>query len=113
MYQLYELHGTGFGVLLKRDINAHPWKELAADLIGPWPIEIKDEWYELNALTSINMVINLVELIGVDRKLLFLAFYIEDARTTSKNSQANAICERMHQTVGNVSKTLIYSNPQK
>ncbi len=29
--------------------------------------------------------------------------------TTSQNPQENAICERMHQTVGNVLQTLLYS----
>jgi hypothetical protein len=31
----------------------------------------------------------------------------------SKNPQSNAICERMHQTVTNVLKTLVHSNPQR
>ena len=38
------------------------------DLIGPRSIEIRDKWYELSALTSIDLVTNLVELIRVDRK---------------------------------------------
>ncbi len=29
----------------------------------------------------------------------------------AKNSQSNAICERMHQTVNNVLRTLVHSNP--
>ena len=33
--------------------------------------------------------------------------------TTSKNPQANVICERMHQTVGNLLRTLLYSNPPR
>ena len=31
--------------------------------------------------------------------------------TTAKNPQSNAICERMHQTAGNVIHTLIHANP--
>ena len=38
------------------------------DLIGPRIIEIRDKWYEFSALTSIDLVTNLVELIRVDRK---------------------------------------------
>jgi len=42
--------------------------------------------------------------------------YIKDVPTTSQNPQANAICERMHQTVGNILRTLIHAhrpqNPQ-
>ena len=33
---------------------------------------------------------------------------IESKPTTSRNPQANAICERMHQTVGNVLRTLLH-----
>ena len=33
--------------------------------------------------------------------------------TTSKNPQSNAICEKMHQTVGSVLRTLLYSNPPR
>ena len=35
---------------------------------------------------------------------------IEDTPTTSRNPTANAICERMHQTVGNVLRTLVHDN---
>ena len=33
--------------------------------------------------------------------------------TTSRNPTANSICERMHQTVGNVLRTLVHENPPK
>jgi hypothetical protein len=36
---------------------------------------------------------------------------IKDAPTSSKNPQADAICERMHQTVGNVLQTLLHGEP--
>jgi len=120
------------------------------DLIGPWAVEIRDKWYEFNALTCIDMVTNLVEIIRVDRKTsahirskfeqswlarypwpkrcvhdnggefnghefqeLLVQCQIKDVPTTSKNPQANAICERMHQTVGNILRTLLYSNPPR
>ena len=35
---------------------------------------------------------------------------IEDTPTTSRNPTANAICERMHQTVGNVLRILVHEN---
>jgi hypothetical protein len=38
-------------------------------------------------------------------------FRIKDVCSTSKNSQFNAICERMHQTVNNVPRTLVHTNP--
>lgn len=36
---------------------------------------------------------------------------VEDVSTTIKNPQANAICERIHQTVGTVLRTLCHVNP--
>ena len=40
-------------------------------------------------------------------------FSIKDICSTSKNPQSNAICERMHQTVENVLRILVHSNPPK
>ena len=31
--------------------------------------------------------------------------------TSAKNPQSNAICERMHQTIGNVLRTLLHGEP--
>jgi hypothetical protein len=31
--------------------------------------------------------------------------------TTTKNPQSNTVCKRMHQTVGNVLRTLLHGNP--
>ena len=36
---------------------------------------------------------------------------VKDVPTTSRNPTANAVCERMHQTVGNVLRTLLHGNP--
>ncbi len=36
---------------------------------------------------------------------------VHDVPTMIKNPQSNAICERMHQTVGNILCTLTHSNP--
>ena len=36
---------------------------------------------------------------------------IKHTQSTNKNPQSNSICEIMHQTVGNILRTLIYSNP--
>ncbi len=129
----------------ERKIRAMPFKECAVDLIGPWTIQVQDTLYEFNALTMIDTVSNLVELVRIDDKILahivrkfaqvWLSHYLWPARcihdnggefigpefqfllqgcriknvpTTSKNPQANAICERMHQTVGNVLRTLLH-----
>ena len=50
------------------------------------------------------------EFIGQEFQWLLELFSIKDVCSTSKNPQSNAICERMHQTVENVLRTLIYSN---
>ena len=42
---------------------------------------------------------------------LLCALNIKDISTTSKNPQSNAICERMHQTMATVLKTLLLSRP--
>ena len=69
-YQKHKLSSFSFGLLPGRDVNIHPWHEAAVDLIGSWSIEIRYKWHEFNALTSIDLVTNLVELIGFDRKTL-------------------------------------------
>jgi hypothetical protein len=40
-------------------------------------------------------------------------FSIKDVCSTSKNSQSNAICERMHQTINNVLRTLVHTYPPR
>ncbi len=40
-------------------------------------------------------------------------FSIKDVCSTSTNPQSNAICERMHQTVTNVLRTLVHTNPPR
>ena len=42
---------------------------------------------------------------------LLCALGIKDVPTTNKNPQSNAICERMHQTMATVLKTLLLSRP--
>ncbi len=51
------------------------------------------------------------EFIGQNFQWLLEIFSIKDVCLTSKNAQSNAICERMHQTVTNVLRTLVHTNP--
>jgi hypothetical protein len=51
------------------------------------------------------------EFTGGTFQRLLTQLHIKDVQSTSKNPQSNSICERMHQTVGNVLRTLMYSNP--
>jgi hypothetical protein len=53
------------------------------------------------------------EFIGQNFQWLLEIFCIKDVCSTSKNPQSNAICERMHQTVTNVLRTLVHTNPQQ
>ncbi len=51
------------------------------------------------------------EFIEQNFQWLLEIFSIKDVCSTSKNLQSNAICERMHQTVTNVLRTLVHTNP--
>jgi transposase InsO family protein len=53
------------------------------------------------------------EFTGWEFQRLLEKCHIKDVPTTSRNPQANAICERMHQTVGNILRTLLHENPPK
>jgi hypothetical protein len=50
------------------------------------------------------------EFIGQNFQWLLEIFSIKDVCSTSKNPQSNAICERMHQPVNNVLRTLVHTN---
>ena len=127
-----------------------PFEEIAVNLIGPWDIKVNGRIVTFKALTIIDTVTNLVELICIDRKYkehvrakfvqawlarypwpkrlihdpggefvsgvfkeLLATIQCKDSEGTSKNAQSNAICKRMHQTVGNVLRTLLHSIPPK
>jgi hypothetical protein len=51
------------------------------------------------------------EFIGSKFQWLLNMFSVKDVQSTAKNPQSNSICERMHQTVGNVLRTYLYGNP--
>jgi transposase InsO family protein len=48
---------------------------------------------------------------GMDFQILLQQYVIEDVPTSVQNPQANAVCEQMHQVVGNILRTLLHSNP--
>eukprot|EP00957_Ditylum_brightwellii_P106665 8137399-Ditylum_brightwellii.AAC.2 len=60
--------GVGYGKLPPRDAALLPWSEVATDLIGPWTIKINNEEIEFNALTCIDTVTNLMEMIRINNK---------------------------------------------
>jgi len=69
-FQRNKLSGKGYGLLPEREICSIPFEECAVDLIGPWIIQVCKKPYKFNALTVIDTVSNLVELIRIDNKTL-------------------------------------------
>jgi hypothetical protein len=145
--QRYKLLGPGYGKLPPREAPFAPWDEVAVDLIGPWTIKTNGQELVFHALTCINPVTNLTELVCINDKSAahvgmrfenkWLARYprplccihenggeftgsdfqrilmlngIKDVATTAKNPQANAVCERMHQTVTNILRPLLHAH---
>ena len=127
-----------------RNALVAPWDEVVVDLIGPWKIKVKNRMFIFNALTCIDPVTNLVELIRIQNKTskhvaqqfenCWLSRYpspnrcifdkggkftgdnfqamlykhtIDPAGTTTKNPQANGICERMHSTVADILRVIM------
>jgi hypothetical protein len=66
--QRNKLDGNGYGTLPERKIQAMPFEECAVDLVGPWIIQVFDKHFKFNALTIIDTVSNLVELVRIDDK---------------------------------------------
>ncbi len=61
--------GKGYGLLPERcEVQSIPFKECAVDLKGAWVVQVRGNPYEFDALTVINTVTNLVELIRIDKK---------------------------------------------
>ena len=55
--------GSGtHGELAPRDVPMIPWSEVHLDCIGPWKIKLKGVNIEINALTMIDPVTNLIEI---------------------------------------------------
>ena len=146
--QKNKLIGPGYGELPPREAPLLPWNEVAIDLIGPWTMDVQGESVKFDALTCVDPVTNLTEIVLLNNRSsshvaeqfqnCWLARYprpnrcihdnggefmgwqfqellqqagIYDVPTTTYNPQANSICERMHQTIGNVLRTLIHLNP--
>lgn len=146
--ELYKKQGQRYGNLPPRVVTLVPWNQVDVDLIGPWKIKINEVDFVFNALTCIDPVTNLVEIIRINNKTsihvaqqfancwlaryprpnrcthdkgteftgyafqqLLLSYGIRNVEATTRNPQANAICERMHQTVANILRTVLYSHP--
>jgi len=66
--QRNKLEGRGYELLPEREVQSIPFEECAVDLIGPWIIQVCGNPYEFSALTAIDTVTNLVELVRIDDK---------------------------------------------
>ena len=61
-----KLSGPGYGLLPEREVRGQPFEEIAVNLIGPWTVRVNGRNYTFYALTIIDTVRNLVELIRLD-----------------------------------------------
>ena len=144
--QQHKLPGRGYGHLPPREAQLKPFYDCCVDLIGPWNVTLNGEVLSISALTCIDPVTNLTELVrlqnrtsshvafkfeqawlsryprpvqcihdqgteftGAPFQQLLDLFGIKDVPTSVANPQANSVCERMHQVVGNLLRTLIHS----
>lgn len=58
----------GHGHTAAREAHILPWREVAVDFIGPWTLNIRGVETQFLALTMIDTVTNLVELVRIDNK---------------------------------------------
>ena len=66
--QMYKQAGRSHGQLPQKEAVLIPFEEVHIDLIGPWTVEVQGKEIEIKALTCIEPVTNLVELIRIDNK---------------------------------------------
>ncbi len=120
--QRTKLPGTGFGELPPRNALFLPWSEVTVDLIGPWKITVATQAIEFRALTCIDMVTryprpeccihdNGGEFTDAPFLHMLVLHGIKDVTTTVKNPQANAICERLHQSISNSLRVMLKAHP--
>jgi hypothetical protein len=145
--QRNKLDGKGYGFLPEHEVKSILFEEYAKDLIGPWTVQVCGRPYQFEAITVIDTVTNLVELVRIKKwfrschvkicamlpNTLSLAttLYTWSRRRIHRTSVSNLITElshqrcvhysqkfsiwyhvqKMHQTVGNVLRTLLHGEP--
>ena len=45
-----------------------PWQEVAVDLVGPWVLNVQGQQVKFSALTIIDIVTNLTEIVRIENK---------------------------------------------
>jgi transposase InsO family protein len=66
--QRNKLPGRGYGELPPREADSVPWNEVAVDLVGPWTVLVQQQAFVFLALTCIDPVTGLAELIRLQDK---------------------------------------------
>jgi Integrase zinc binding domain len=66
--QKYKNVQRGHGETTPREAGLLPWSEVAVDMIGPWTLEVGNRKEKFSALTIIDLVTNLVEIVRVNSK---------------------------------------------
>ena len=64
--QRFKQAGRGYGKTAPREAVLSPWREIACDLIGPWKLDVGNQLCTFSALTIIDTVTNLVEIVRLD-----------------------------------------------
>jgi hypothetical protein len=67
-FQKLKLADHSYGLLPKQEMQIAPWEEVAVNSIGPWKVKANGQQVEKNALTCIDMALNLVKMIPIDNK---------------------------------------------
>ena len=132
----FKLAGKEYGLLPQRELQEQLFQECAVDIIGPWPVidpvANLTELARIDNKESEHMARNFAQtwlsrypwpeccihdnggkFTGSKFHELLEHSNIKDVPTTSRNPTANAVCKRMHQTVGNVLRTLVHDNPPR
>jgi hypothetical protein len=74
--QPFKLPGRGYGHLATREVKLVSWDTVCVDLIGPWQIQVNGQVVKYQALTCIDPVTNLVEMIRIkDKSNVWLSRY--------------------------------------
>ena len=147
--QRYNKQVHKYGHVPPKEIQQlQPWDEVCVDMIGPWTVKIKNVEYKFRALTCIDTIICLPEIIpvpnatsrtvaeafednwlsryptpgrclhdngneflGYEFSTMLMKNNIKSVPTSVKNPQANAIVERLHQTISTMIAISLQENP--
>jgi Integrase zinc binding domain len=63
--QRFKLPGIARGELPPQDLTAQPWDEVSVDLIGPWTIKVHGVELQFLALTAVDTVTTIAEIICI------------------------------------------------